>query len=724
MRRRRIDSLYAAAFAAALLVCSCSTTRFLGENEYRLSSNSVIVNGKADFKTSELIPYIKQQPNSYFLFGWNPFLNVWNWGDNSGKGFDRIFRKVGVAPVVFNPSLLESSCENISAHLGYLGYYNSSVRSEVLIHDKLASVNYIVDLGRRYVVDEINFELPEDNAEFASIFRADENNILIKEGGYLSESVLEQESIRSSSYFRNRGYYDFNKGNYFFTADTLSSPGRATLTYAIKPYTRNEVPDSSLSLVRSRIGNVTISHSSDIRFREEPLKKLCLVHPGDLYSESDINKTYSRYSSLKLFSSVLMQLQPRDSAIVDCDITLSESKRQGFKTDLELSTNSSGLIGVSPQLNWFHKNVFHGGEWLSVGFTGDFQFKPGTDVKSNVLGISTSLSFPSFLGLPYTAFKGSSIPRTDIKFSYNYQDRPEYLRHVLSSTFGYNWHTDGNTYFVINPLQLNYVNLSSMTEEFTEFLSRHPYMQDTYIDHINVGVGGTIYHTSNSDIVPKTSYRFLMLNLDSSGNLISLFNSHLKGDDEGRLKLFGVPYMQFVRAELQLANVVRFGSDNGHALAMRFWTGYGHAYGNSAAMPYEKQFYCGGANSMRAWQTHSLGPGCSEMDPEFSIPSQTGDFKLEADLEWRFKMIWKLEGALFGEVGNVWEMSYEKPSFASLAADWGLGLRLNLDFILVRLDAGFKVREPSRQAGSRWIGPGGWFAGDGYAIHFGVGYPF
>ena len=235
----------------------------------------------------------------------------------------------------------------------------------------------------------------------------------------------------------------------------------------------------------------------------------------------------------------------------------------------------------------------------------------------------------------------------------------------------------------------------------------------------------TLYHTTDASIVPKSSYGFSRLSFDLSGNLLSLFNRFMPLDEvSGHRRLLGLPYNQYVRAELELGKVFRYGRNDGQAIAMRLDMGIGHAYGNSTALPFEKQFYAGGASSMRGWQVRTLGPGFSQIDDSFVIPSQTGDIKLEADLEYRFDMFWKLEGAVFAEVGNVWRLDMMRNFFESLAGDWGVGLRVNLDFILLRIDAGFKVHDPARPEGSRWLRPAEWVGRDGYAIHFGVGYPF
>ena len=196
-------------------------------------------------------------------------------------------------------------------------------------------------------------------------------------------------------------------------------------------------------------------------------------------------------------------------------------------------------------------------------------------------------------------------------------------------------------------------------------------------------------------------------------------------NDDGSYCIGGSPYAQYIRGEYSFGRTWRFGSKDGNAIATRFLAGAGYAYGNSSALPFEKQFYAGGASSMRGWQARAVGPGFSVMNDAFIIPSQTGDMKLEANLEYRFKVFWKLEGALFTDIGNVWNLK-EIPSdfLSSLAADWGTGVRLNLDFILLRIDFGMKVYDPSRNAGERFLNPGRWLRRGGNAFHFGIGYPF
>lgn len=698
-----------------LLLTSCSTTRLLKEGEYRLASNKVEISGDKKLSPGDLDDYIRQDANSYLMFGWNPFLNVYNWSNGSGRGINKLWEKVGVAPVIFNPLLVESSKQNISNRLEHLGYYNAEVDSEVLLKNKLARVIYKVDAGKRYPIDSIKYEIPE--GEFAQEFAADTGRLVLKTGDILSEKILEDETVRGASYFRNLGYYDFNKSYYSFEADTLSE--RTVLHYRIRGNPR-----------KYTIRNVSIQHPKDIKFRESLLRQFNTIKPGDFYSEDLVNKTYYRFSALNLFSGVNIQMTPVDSTQVDCDIKLSGSNMMGFKLNLEASTNSSMLFGVSPQLSFFHKNLFRGGEWLDLDFTGNWQFQPGTDLGATELGVSASLSLPQILGYPPKYIKGKNIPRTEIKANFNYQNRPEYMRSIAGFSYGYTGQLGAKYFYQLYPLQFNLVKLYNMSPDFAGHLKENPYLWDSFEDQVDLGLGLSFYYTSDAAVVPKGSYNFARASVDVSGNAISLFDKYLPVDSQvsGRHMLMGLPYNQYVKFAFSAGSALRFGRDDNQALAIRLDAGIGKAYGNSTALPFEKQFYGGGASSMRGWQVRTLGPGTKQMEDIFIIPSQTGDLKFELDMEYRYKLFWKLEGALFAEVGNIWLLNeikkFDDIGPETLAADWGTGLRFNLDFILLRLDVGFKIHDPARQAGQRWLRPAEWLHRDGFAVHFGVGYPF
>lgn len=707
----------AIATAAFCSLYSCSNTRVLSEGQYRLASNKVSFNGDpAGLKSSDVSSYIKQQTSNAFLFGW-----IYNWSDPAKDDWlNRSLRKIGTAPVVFNGHLLGSSCENISRHLDYLGYYNSQVTAKVDTVKKNVKVTYIVTPGTRCRIDSIVYKLPK--GEFSDEFKADLGNTLIKEGSWLSEKELEQESARSSSYFRNIGYYDVSKFNYFFEADTLGP--RNILTYEIRNYTRNEPEINADRLRKYHVGKVLISHAANVPFREKLLKNINTIHPGDLYSEKQTNVNYSRYASLQVFNNVGIEMTPVDSSTVDCHITLGQGRLKGIKANLEASSSANGLLSISPAISFYNKNIFHGGEWLSVGFTGNFQHQFSNKMQANEFGVNASLSLPRFLGLPYSVIKGPNIPRTVFQSSFNYQNRPEFKRYIANVSFGYTG-IRGKLSYQVYPLRASVVKVDNMSDEFLlAMIAKSLTLYDSFYDHIDAGLSSQLYWRTDPSVVPKGSYNYCRINFDIAGNTLALARKIFPGEaGSDPNSIFGLAYAKYVRLEASVGQTVRFSP--GSALAFRITGGAGYSYEDSIGLPFDKYFSVGGASSMRGWQVRTLGPGNSPMMDFFSIPSQLGDSKLEIDLEYRQKLFWKFEGAVFAEAGNIWNfVDLFEPWINTVALDWGIGLRLNLDFILLRLDWGLRLHDPARSADSRWVSPAEWVSKNGSALHFGVGYPF
>lgn len=712
-----------------LFAASCSTTRVLADGEYRLAGNKIEVLNDKSFNTNELKPYLKQSAK-----GWSPSMCIYNWQNGKGRTWDKLVKKLGVEPTVYEADLVESSISNIINHLEYLGYYDSKVESKVKVKRRKVNVEYDVKLGKRFPISELKVILPE--GELSRAFEEDPSVITLKEGDFLSEASLEELSATASAKMRNKGFYGFNKTFFFFEADTLESGDSAKLEMRVENYTRNETASESRKHRIFTIGNVNIKHPESLKIRERVLTHINTIKPGEIYSERNVNNTYSRFSALKVFNSVNVEMNQVSEDVVDCNINLGQSKLQGFKLNAEASVNSSGLMGISPQISYYHKNIFRGGEWLNLSFMGNFQFKFNDDVRSNEFGVSGGLSFPRFLGLPDRLFEGT-MPRTDINVAYNYQSRPEYTRNIISTSYGYQGNFNNKLYYQAYPVRLNIVHLYDMDPEFYTSLEGDPFMRNAYQDHFDISLGGQLYYTTNSDVIPKSSYQYASLEFDSSGNLLSAFKPLMKKDESGAGLVYDTPFSQYVRLQITLGKTWVFGRNDNHSIATRLLAGGGYAYGNSKALPFEKHFYAGGANSLRGWQSRTVGPGLSARDTSFVIPNQTGDVKFEANVEYRFDMFWKVEGAAFIDAGNIWTLKETnsadplKPSrltgknfLKGIALNWGIGLRLDLDFILLRLDMGIRTHDPSRDEGARWLKPREWFDRNGYAIHFGVGYPF
>ena len=720
--------------ATLLALSSCSTTKILREGEYLLTKNSITADD-VTYPTAELGSYLVQKPSSTGILGWDPLVAVYNLPGDSQSGLANLVRRLGKAPVVYDSLAVMETVANLENHLTYTGYYGSTVTSQVEKgRNKKARVRYIIHLGRRYPISSIQMEVP-GYGTFAEDFFRDTVNMTVRPGDFLSEKALEAETARGARYMRDNGYYGFSKSFYKFEADTLKEPGKAELKMSILDYPRSSAPSNAAQHRKYRIGEVTMTLPGRIKMRPGVLEHLNTLRPGDLYNETEVNTTYGRLSSLPVFNSVNLDIKPVSADTVNCDIRLSNTTGiQNIKVNFESSLNSTGLVGFSPQLTYSHQNAFRGGEVLTFGFKGNFQIKPGTSVRSIEMTTSLGIRFPGALGIPSSVFTGTNLPHTDSNLALGYNDRPEYNRFLGTLSLGYVGSISKHWFFQFYPLQFKVVRLSRFSDEFLDMMTRDRFLMSSHSDHFDLGVGGILYYTTDASAVPKQSYSFYRLSFDTAGNLLSLFNPLLTPDVTKGYTILGIPYSQYFKWEMQVGSTYFFGQDDRYSFAFRLLAGAGHPYGNTAYMPFEQQFYSGGASSMRGWQARTLGPGYSSMNDYFIIPSQSGDVKLEADLEFRFPLVWKLEGAIFAEAGNVWnhrdQYRAEEEQFifsnlpGSIAADWGIGLRVNLDFILLRLDMGFKLHEPSAGAGERWREPDKWLTDGGYAVHFGVGYPF
>ncbi len=734
MRRGVRHIIIATGLTLAVLASSCSTVKVLREDQRRLTKTKIEVTNDKKFATGDLYPYLKQTADT-----WNPFLYVYNWENGKGKGWDKFVHKLGKAPVIFDSTLVQSSADNLHDHLSYIGYYNSRVEASVdSSRYKKAKVKYNITLGKRYKIDKISYEVPSYNVEFYKDFYADTVNSSIRKGHYLSEQLLELESARGAAAIHNKGYYDFAKTYYVFEADTSSNPGHAHLDVIVNSHTRNESSDVVRDMYKYNIGRVSVSYPEDVKFRTKALKNLNVLRTGDLYSDTRISTQYERYNSIPYFNSVSMQLTPRaESRIVDCDIKLKKGKTQGFKVGLEASLSTTLLWGISPEVSYYHRNIFHGGEILNVSVNTNHQMMhKNPSIHSNEVNASASLTFPKFFPFPTRWFAGPDIPKTEVKFSYNFQNRPEYRRNIASASFGYLGKFRRHLYYQAYPISFNYVRLPRIEESFLQSLANtNMALLNSFSNHLDLGISSTIYYNSSSNASnPKDSYWYTRFKFDLAGNGMSLFNSFMDVRADGTHAIKDVPYSQYVKAEFEIGKTFVFGRNDGQAFAGRFLVGYGRGYGNSMTLPFEKRFYSGGANSVRGWVARTLGPGCSQMNTQWTIPNQTGDMKLEANIEYRFKIFWRFSGAAFVDAGNVWEVhpyyNGRPDAFSfktlgdSIAAAWGAGLRVDFTYILLRLDFGMRFHDPANAENNHWLVPRQWVQHGNYAIHFGVGYPF
>ena len=707
LKLRKLRNLLPCLVAVAILwpFCACSPKVALAEGEVLLAKNTIKITEGDNPPPSALEPYLKQVP-----------AKRWN-----------ILKRV--EPVIYDSALVRGSEAAMARRLEYLGYYGSQVWSETEISGKKGRVTYFVRPGKQYPVSEISYRCA-DTLLLGTLMRG-ASFMQVKPGVLLSQEALEADAERMASMLRNQGYYGFNSNYFFYAADTVSRADSAILTLRIEDYTRNESPSAARPHRQFNFGKVEVVKPDKFEIKDDFVNTLNLIREGRPYREMVVNTTYDRLAGVPIIKTVNIQLTESDTSTVDCRIALTPAKLQSVKVNLEGSLNSTGLFGVTPSISYTHRNLFKRGEVLTVGVRGNFQFKLNESTSSEELGLSSTLLIPRFLLFPSGTLRSTNLPQTEVALSFNYQHRPEYTRTIFSTSYGYVWSVRRRYYYQFSPIKFNSVRIFDITDDFYEKL-RNPYLLNAYKNHFDLGAGASFYYTGSAAVNPRSTYFYLRCSADISGNILSLFNKAMSSDEEGHRLVWGVPYAQYVRGEVSAVQTVSLSDGGRHSLAGRLLAGAGYAYGNSTALPFEKFFYGGGANSLRGWMARSVGPGAAEPQTIFQIANQTGDIHLEANLEYRFPISGSFFGALFADGGNIFNIKRkgdaDEPGqlsaatfFRRCALDFGTGLRLDLGMLLARVDVGFKAYDP---VPARWLEPDEWFSKGGYAIHFGIGYPF
>ncbi len=774
---------------AGLLGISCNTTRYVPQGEYLLKENEIELTQKAPgVSKSEMKLYLRQRENKSSLFGWKFHLRLYSASPRCDSGkvdttkrnadgtpevkcgwLGRTMRKLGEEPVIYNPAAVYSSVRNLEDYLQSIGYYYASVKDTVLLKKKKAIVKYIVTPGKPYIIDKIDYLI--NDSILKPVILQDTVNSLLKRGQQLSVKALEDERTRIEDFLNNNGYYTFNRNLINYTADTLAGDYHANLTVkldkeqkenvdslnynkrfkirnvkiyaeydAVEAYTNKDYMDTYSRNLAKQVpgaGDIEILYRKEQNIRTGTLLTANTIEPGDYYSDDIITKTYNNLTSLRLFRVVNIRMNKvatnENDTLLDCMIHLSPRPTQSFDVKMDVSVSSLGLLGLSPAISYYHRNIFHGAEWLTMTFSDNYQFDPfniTSGKRSNELTASVSISLPKFL-FPYlNKYFRSYSPRTDFTMSYNYQLRPEYTRNSLAFTLGYNWRTKPQFSYTVNILNLNIVKLFNLSPEFWQSIQNDPYLRNRYEDHFVLGANASfVYSTRQPN--NKSNSILLRWSVGTAGNVLSAFNGLLHKNDNGNYLIWGTPYSQYAKTDVNFSQYIVFNEKQ--TLAYRLFAGIGRGYGNSISLPYEEVYYSGGAYSLRGWQSRTVGPGAAPIDSTFTIPNQVGDFKLEANLEYRFKIIDILYGALFLDAGNVWSLNYEEADplavldwdtfYKQIALNTGFGIRFNfIDFLVIRFDLGVQLYDPRMYIG--WVEPRNLFALSNLSLHFGIGFPF
>ncbi len=768
----RNKGLFVILFLYAL--SSCSPVKYVPEDQYLLDRYRIKVR-EGKVKKDEIRNYVRQKPNKRVL-GIRFHLGMYNLSNkDSDRGLSNWLRKIGEEPVIYDEFLAEKSVDYLKTYLNNKGYYNSIVKDTVQLKRKRARIQYNIEAYEPYKINSIKFKCTD--SILAKDFFPDTINTVIKTGDNFDLDILEDERKRIEENLKNRGYYSFNKEFVFFQADSSAKNMEVDLVLNIhqaqqkdsnnivykthhKKYKINRVyvftnfdQKEALSLGDDYYKDLDTTYLDGIYYitkGQDKLNKRVInqsnfIQENEFYSLGDVNRTYKHLNSLRLFKIINIQFDKIDSlqndtsivGYVDCNMKLTKYYLQSYTVELQ-GTNSYGNIGVGGSFLYQHRSLFGGAEITDFRINGAIEKIDEKNVAGNdyttELGANVGISIPKFILPIFKAEKFSKkySPKTQITAGYNYQDRIDYRRSITNMSYGYFW--DGNRYLKhsVKLLELNAIELPYASPEFKNYIDS-TYLRSSYNNHL-ISVSNYTLIYNNQDIKKTRDFYFLRLSTEISGNILAGISelSDAPKDENGSYTVLGIPFSQYAKFDIDLRyyDVI----DNSKTIAYRLFGGIGIPYGNSISLPFEKMYFSGGANSIRAWNVRDLGPGSYSGGSATRFPNQTGDIKLEANLEYRFKMFWLLEGALFLDAGNIWNLNSDEfegglfrkdEFFKEFAVGSGAGARLDFSFVIVRLDLGIKLRDPALPENERWIiGNRNLRWEDDFTINIGIGYPF
>lgn len=774
---------------ACILITSCNPTKFVPAGGHIYKSVDVKIDNKKISKSS--IQGLMQQNPVKQVLGIPVGVWLYNVSD-TGVGRTKLkrwtnglFQKMGQQPVVFDTTLYFSSLVGVEQFLKTKGYYNAKISDTILYRKNYADIKIKIEAGQPYKISD--FYTVGMDSSIVNFVKGDSLSTLISKGDIFDTDKLEKERERVAMSLKNKGYFFFNKNYVVYEVDTSFGNKTASIKQVVKNIMSYNASKDSLSEVlhsKYMIKNVNVYTNYDrvealtnsdylSNFTEktydgiriwsngdrivtpELILRSLKIRPNTFYSQNSRIETENNFSALKIFRTIEIQYDTTGKANagidtgfvhfsrpleLNCNIYLTPMLLQSYKLEGELFL-SSDYWGVELSGGYTHRNIFKGAELFNINVNGTVPFNRGTSTaaatnfsKSTEFGVASSINIPRFI-MPFKANRFFNVfaPRTQFSLGYNYQSREIYTRNMVSFGFGYNWAARKNLSMSYTPINLDIIKMHNASS-LGDYLQDQKLLATAFSDHfISSGKLSLVYNTQK--INSLQSYYYTMLNFELAGNLMSLANGVLKektlADGTKAYSVWGMPYSQFMSTDF--TSVLNYKLDSKNRLVARFQLGVAYPYGNSTALPYEKYFFVGGANSMRGWQVRTLGPGVASDTSSINGLLNIGDFKLEANVEYRFKIVWSFEGALFVDAGNVWFLPHNKKDksmtfdfsnfYKQLAANSGLGLRLNLGYLLVRFDAGIRMVDPSKPKGERFLPSHGLSTKD-ISYHIGVGYPF
>ncbi len=765
---------YIQLLVVVLLVSSCSIKKYIPEGKTLYTGAEIETTLEEDAKdvkidalNAELNTLLRPEPNSKIL-GMRLGLYYHYKAQREKPGFLNkwLNKKMGEEPVYFsevNPKRVE---ELILNRMENRGFFYGRVGSKIDSTKKFASVKYEVDVPKPYSLEK--FELEKDSLPIYDEIQDLLSESEIKKGNRFDLQLLKFERERIDVALKQRGYYNFNPDFLIFEADTNrydtkkfdlflrlkeGTPSRSVIPYTIDSITVHPnytVNSDTLKTVSDTVNGINFVQKEEF-FKPEKLEPYILFEKGQKYNSQTARLTSNRLSSIGSYKFVNIRFDEIDTVaneagngLLDADIFLSPLNKRSLRAELQAVSKSNGFAGPGIALTYNNRNFFRGGETFSL--TGNFSYETQISGGSNsglssiAGGLRADLVIPRLVPFSPSRFK-YAVPKTKISLGGDILKRSQlYTLTSVNSTFGYTWNANKYVYHELNPINVTYVNLADTTAEFDSILVKNPFLRQSFDQQFIAGLNYGFTYNELAD-EKKSNPFFFSTNLDIAGNLLSLVSGNKK-------TVFGLEYAQYAKLDVDLRYYLKWGKEQ--ALISRVYAGWGIPYGNSSTLPFVKQFFSGGPYSVRAFKIRSLGPGTftSDGDGTTSFFDQSGNLKLEANLEYRFPIISYLKGAVFADAGNVWltnelDVSDDEPQATKdfnqklstegkFGKDWtkelgigvGVGLRVDIQSFVIRLDLASPVQVPYLDEGQRMRTP--FFDGgdNNLVFNFAIGYPF
>lgn len=750
-----------------LALCSCSSTKYLVNDEELYTGAKVRINTDASINKkslkNEMNKIINPQPNKKYL-GLTPKLWLYNFVEKNPKnGLNKWLQKKGESPVFISMVHPEKTSDLMLGRLNTFGYFNASVKYKNVSKNKKVRVEYMVNVSAPYHINKIFF--PSNNDTISIHINAMKRETLIKEGVQYDLDLLKNERERIDGELKDEGFYFFNPDFIIFKADTTVGKRLINLSLSVKPdvpekakvpYVLNNIyifPSYSINKqsISTKADTIKLDGyyyvDGDSVFRRETIIRSVFLKKGAVYSRKEHNLTISRLMGMGVFKFVSIKFKDTligKTGILDVFINLTPLPKKSLQVQTELVTKSNNYAGPAITLRFKNRNIFRGAELFVFNTNGSFETQlKQKGLNSYEFGINTQLYIPQFI-TPFriTSSPSMFVPKTKFDLGFKVLQRVRYFNmDAINFSYGYSWKQNAQKEFEIDPVSLNFAKLRGTTEIFETLLKANPFLRKSFEEQFTIGSKFSFTYNSQVAMKKRNQYYFNSI-LDLSGNVLyglQSLGSSMLSQEEGQYKLLGNKYSQYSRISTDSRYYLTLDKDN--KIATRLLIGAGIPYGNSSTMPYIKQFFSGGSNSIRAFLPRTLGPG-SSLAPENTgqtFLDRSGDIKLEGNLEYRFSIVSFLKGAIFLDAGNVWlvgkndqfpEGEFRFNKFQKqIAVGTGAGLRVDVSFFVLRLDLGIPLRKPALVENERWVlnkisfGNPSWRK-ENLVLNIAIGYPF